>query len=842
MIKIKLFLTLFLLFFGVIFSQNDSVFGQSAGDKSGYLLLLKKDQLNVDANGIPKPLSFKTAPLAKSSEPVSVATKPDLVQSKEDNKSSRIAEQVMPSQMNFEIREEVPKAIEGKYEPVYETIVDKTLVKEAYAKWEPSDEIAPNCFSANKDDCRIPKLKNYPAVYKEVEKTFLVEALPTVFYVKMVDTIVVKQASAKWEFSNEYDPNCISANKEDCRIPKLVNYSAEYGYRDRLGEWVNYKKRNYTKEVFVKKYPDILLPEDKSKANGLLANAGNNKGRTVSKAVSNAVSKEDLDNRPGFPKVKKDSNPYGFMENIKPYEARYKTVKEKVVVKEAFAKWEPSLEIDPNCVSANKEDCRIPKLVNYPAEYETKERQKEIPALGENYIIARVDSKLVKPAYSEWIKGTKFDPNCVSANKEDCLIPVLRNFPPSYEPITREESWILYKGKFYTEEEFTKAGIQTLVVRVEFEEPPKKNNPKVEGKQLSGGSTTGIAPKAKSEKVVSESVYEEPAEIKSQVNEKPQSRDLDELRHEVTQAKNFPTPTNRERRLRTVQGKTIKVYVSDKKKPSDLNLLKPEKYEVFEADSAVSEEEIISPQLDQDENLQVEPLKDKSLEVPETPLKKQESRPVEELISNELKNSSNSNINEIADDEQEYFLEKEPVVAEEKSFFQRLFSFFKKDKKEDYFNKGYIMGDPTGLMPKDSEPIPVSEIPEVRKEKLVIPGNNPSQDLNAPEKNYPELRSFNNNLFAKEINPEKSKDVAIPNQETEKEVIRQFVANYSKQNVSLIQKVQVGLRAHGYNPDRLDNKLGKNTMSELVKFQDDNGILTGGLNAVTLKMLGIQPE
>lgn len=131
-------------------------------------------------------------------------------------------------------------------------------MKEAYAKWEPSDEIAPNCFSANKDDCRIPKLKNYPAVYKEVEKTFLVEALPTVFYVKMVDTIVVKQASAKWEFSNEYDPNCISANKEDCRIPKLVNYPAEYGYRDRLVEWVNYKKRNHPKDVFVKKNIQIF--------------------------------------------------------------------------------------------------------------------------------------------------------------------------------------------------------------------------------------------------------------------------------------------------------------------------------------------------------------------------------------------------------------------------------------------------------------------------------------------------------------------------------------------------------------------------------------------------------
>jgi hypothetical protein len=41
---------------------------------------------------------------------------------------------------------------------------------------------------------------------------------------------------------------------------------------------------------------------------------------------------------------------------------------------------------------------------------------------------------------------------------------------------------------------------------VEFEE--RKKNPKIEVKPLSGGSTTDIAPKAKSEKVVSKSVYE----------------------------------------------------------------------------------------------------------------------------------------------------------------------------------------------------------------------------------------------------------------------------------------------------------------------------------------------
>jgi hypothetical protein len=139
---------------------------------------------------------------------------------------------------------------------------------------------------------------------------------------------------------------------------------------------------------------------------------------------------------------------------------------------------------------------------------------------------------------------------------------------------------------------------------------------------------------------------------------------------------------------------------------------------------------------------------------------------VEEFISNELKNNSNSNIDEIADDEQEYFSEKEPVLAEEKSFFQRLFSFFIKDKKEDYFNKGYKMDDldniniddRTGLMPKDSEPIPFGEIPAVRKEKRVVSGNGPSQDFSSTESdnyednNSQELTPASNNLSTKESN------------------------------------------------------------------------------------------
>ena len=117
------------------------------------------------------------------------------------------------------------------------------------------------------------------------------------------------------------------------------------------------------------------------------------------------------------------------------------------------------------------------------------------------------------------------------------------------------------------------------------------------------------------------------------------------------------------------------------------------------------------------------------------------------------------------------------------------------------------------------------------------------------------IKKKKDNSELTKIAPEKEKAVAVKtdipttsnttstsSKDTEKEVIRQFVANYSKQKVSLIQKAQVALKAHGYAPDRLDNKLGKNTMSELAKFQADNGLVTGGLNAVTLKKLGIEAE
>jgi hypothetical protein len=50
--------------------------------------------------------------------------------------------------------------------------------------------------------------------------------------------------------------------------------------------------------------------------------------------------------------------------------AIFDTIEEKVLIKEAFARWEKGRR-DPSCCGINPDDCRIIHLVEYPAEYET---------------------------------------------------------------------------------------------------------------------------------------------------------------------------------------------------------------------------------------------------------------------------------------------------------------------------------------------------------------------------------------------------------------------------------------------------------------------------------------
>lgn len=53
--------------------------------------------------------------------------------------------------------------------PVYETVTEKVLVREAYDKWEKGKK-DPNCLSANPDDCRVMCLVTVPAEHKTVTK------------------------------------------------------------------------------------------------------------------------------------------------------------------------------------------------------------------------------------------------------------------------------------------------------------------------------------------------------------------------------------------------------------------------------------------------------------------------------------------------------------------------------------------------------------------------------------------------------------------------------------------------------------------------------------------------
>lgn len=64
----------------------------------------------------------------------------------------------------------------------------------------------------------------------------------------------------------------------------------------------------------------------------------------------------------------------------------------------------------------------------------------------------------------------------------------------------------------------------------------------------------------------------------------------------------------------------------------------------------------------------------------------------------------------------------------------------------------------------------------------------------------------------------------------------------NKVTSALVAQVQRALIAKGYSvgPSGVDNVLGKDTRSALVKYQKDNGLPVGNLNTETLKSLGIK--
>ena len=62
----------------------------------------------------------------------------------------------------------------------------------------------------------------------------------------------------------------------------------------------------------------------------------------------------------------------------------------------------------------------------------------------------------------------------------------------------------------------------------------------------------------------------------------------------------------------------------------------------------------------------------------------------------------------------------------------------------------------------------------------------------------------------------------------------------TKVTSALVQRVQTRLKALGYEPGPIDNILGSQTKTALIKYQKDKNLAQGQLSTETLKSLGIE--
>jgi hypothetical protein len=93
---------------------------------------------------------------------------------------------------------------------VYETVTEQMLVKDGYTK-------------------KIPVAATYKTVTEEVldkAASTRLEVVPAV-YETVTEKILVSEATTRWE-KKKADPNCLSANPEDCYVLCLIEVPAQY--------------------------------------------------------------------------------------------------------------------------------------------------------------------------------------------------------------------------------------------------------------------------------------------------------------------------------------------------------------------------------------------------------------------------------------------------------------------------------------------------------------------------------------------------------------------------------------------------------------------------------------
>jgi hypothetical protein len=94
--------------------------------------------------------------------------------------------------------------------PVYETVTEQMLVKEAGARLEVTAPVFETVTEQVLDQAEYTKKTTIPPVYETV-----------------TERVLVAEATTRWE-KGKKDPNCLSANPDDCRVMCLVEVPAQY--------------------------------------------------------------------------------------------------------------------------------------------------------------------------------------------------------------------------------------------------------------------------------------------------------------------------------------------------------------------------------------------------------------------------------------------------------------------------------------------------------------------------------------------------------------------------------------------------------------------------------------
>ncbi|MFN0204105.1 MAG: peptidoglycan-binding domain-containing protein [Bacteroidia bacterium] len=94
--------------------------------------------------------------------------------------------------------------------PVYETVTEQILVKEAGSRLEVTPPVFETVTEQVLDQAEYVRKSTVPPVYETV-----------------TERLMVAEASTRWE-KGKKDPNCLSANPDDCRVMCLVEVPAQY--------------------------------------------------------------------------------------------------------------------------------------------------------------------------------------------------------------------------------------------------------------------------------------------------------------------------------------------------------------------------------------------------------------------------------------------------------------------------------------------------------------------------------------------------------------------------------------------------------------------------------------